>query len=74
MFALVKQRLGGSRLRVACQDGLSRMARIPGSKRRYIRAREGDILIVRPWEVQSDEKCDVVWQYTRSQARKLDWP
>ena len=33
MFAVVAKILGGSRMDVKCQDGNSRMARIPGSKK-----------------------------------------
>lgn len=72
VFAIVNRRLGGSRLKVACADGKSRMARIPGSKKRKIKKlRDGDLLIVKPWDIQ-DEKADVLFSYRRNQARFLD--
>jgi translation initiation factor 1A len=70
-FAVVDKRLGGSRLNVSCDDGKSRMARIPGSKRRKIkRLRIGDLLIVKPWDIQ-DEKADVLFSYRQNQAKFL---
>ena len=70
-FAIVEKRLGGSRLTVSCGDGKSRLARIPGSRKRKIkRIRTGDLLIIKPWEVQ-DEKADVVFHYRRNQAKFL---
>ena len=71
VFAIVHRRLGGSRLKVACADGKSRMARIPGSKKRKIKKlRDGDLLIIKPWDIQ-DEKADVLFSYRRNQARFL---
>ncbi len=71
IFAVVNRRLGGSRLNVACADGKSRMARIPGSKKRKIKKlRTGDLLIIKPWDIQ-DEKADVLFSYRRNQARFL---
>ena len=71
MYAIVSRVLGGSRMSVMCADGKARMARIPGSKKRKIsRIREGDLLIITPWEVQ-DEKADVLFKYKAFQARYL---
>jgi translation initiation factor 1A len=70
-FAVVDKRLGGSRLDVSCGDGKSRMARIPGGKRRkFKKIRTGDLLIIQPWEIQN-EKADVVFHYNKNQARFL---
>ncbi len=60
--------LGGGRLQVACKDGKERMARIPGKIRRNIWVRDGDIVIVIPWEIGGDKKADVVWRYNRIQT------
>jgi translation initiation factor 1A len=35
-------------------------------KRRWVR--EGDIVLVSPWEMQSDERGDIVFRYTQNQA------
>ena len=71
MYAVVSRVLGGSRMSVQCADGKARMARIPGSKKRKIsRIREGDLLIICPWEIQN-EKADVLFKYKTFQARYL---
>lgn len=70
LFAIADSLLGGSRLNVVCEDDKSRLARIPGKYKRRMWIREGDLLIIKPWEFQ-DEKCDVVWRYTKTQASHL---
>ena len=63
--------MGGGRVKVSCQDEKERMCRIPGKIRRRIWVREGDYVIIQPWEVQGDSKGDIVWRYTRIQADYL---
>ena len=70
MFAIAEQLMGGSRMNVICADGKARMARIPGRMKRRARVRAGDLLIVKPWDIQN-EKADVVWRYTRTQSKIL---
>jgi translation initiation factor 1A len=70
LFAIADRLMGGSRIHVICADGKSRMARIPGRMKRKARVRAGDLLIVKPWEIQN-EKADVIWRYTRTQSRIL---
>lgn len=71
LFAVALAMLGGSRIDVYCEDGKRRMARIPGRMKRRIWIKEGDYLVVVPWEVQSDAKCDVKFRYTKTQAKKV---
>lgn len=70
MFGIADQLLGAGKMKVICADGKSRLARIPGKmkKRQWIRV--GDLVIVHPWEFQ-DDKADVVWRYTKTQAINL---
>jgi len=70
LFGIADALQGGSRLKVNCEDGKSRMARIPGKLKRRMWIREGDLVIVRPWDFQND-KCDVVFRYTKTQASYL---
>ena len=70
MYAIADRLMGGSRIHAVCEDGKARMARIPGKMKRKARVRAGDLLIVKPWEIQ-DEKADVVYRYTRTQASTL---
>ncbi|MHB8586276.1 MAG: translation initiation factor eIF-1A [Thermoplasmatota archaeon] len=70
LFGVASQLLGGSRLNVTCEDGVTRMCRIPGKMKRRMWIREGDLCIVSPWDFQPD-KADVVWRYTKTQAQYL---
>ena len=70
MFALAEQILGGRRVNVLCADGETRLARIPGKMRRRQWVREGDLIIVWPWDFQ-DSKADVKHRYTKTQAMYL---
>jgi len=69
VFGVVEQRLGGSRMSVRCLDGKKRICRIPGRLKRKLWVREGDILIIEPWEYDKD-KGDIVFKYRPSQ---VDW-
>lgn len=70
MFALAEQILGGRRVTILCEDGETRLARIPGKMRRRQWVREGDLIIVWPWDFQ-DAKADVKHRYTKTQAMYL---
>jgi len=63
VLGIVKQRLGGSRMRVLCLDGKERICRIPGRLRRALWVRESDVVIIEPWELGGDEKGDVIYKY-----------
>ena len=67
MFAIADQILGGRRGRAVCEDGESRLARIPGKMRRRQWVREGDLVIVQPWDFQ-DSRADVRMRYTKTQS------
>ena len=67
MFAIAERLMGGSRINVVCQDKKSRMARIPGRMKRKQRVRAGDLVIVKPWDIQ-DDKADIIFRYTRTQS------
>jgi len=67
-FGVLEQRLGSSRMRVRCLDGKTRVCRIPGRMKRKLWVREGDIIIIEPWEFGGDEKGDVIYKYTPTQV------
>ncbi|HID26560.1 MAG TPA: translation initiation factor eIF-1A [Methanosarcinales archaeon] len=69
ILATIESMLGANRVRVRCMDGKVRMGRIPGKMKKRIWIREGDIVIVVPWDFENG-KADVVWRYTRPQ---VDW-
>jgi translation initiation factor 1A len=66
----VEQLLGDRRMSIKCTDGNVRLCRIPGKIRRRIWIKEGDIVLVEPWQVQSHKRGDILWRYTIQQA---DW-
>ena len=70
-IGIVEQRLGGSRMRVKCLDLKTRICRIPGRLKRHLWVREGDVVIIEPWEFGGDEKGDVIYKYRKSQVQFL---
>ena len=69
-MGIVKERLGGSRMRVNCLDGNVRICRIPGRLKRSLWVRAGNIVLVEPWELEKDKKGDIIYKYSKSQ---VDW-
>jgi len=69
-FGIADQLMGASRIKVNCEDGRSRLGRIPGKMKKRMWIRTGDLLIVKPWDFQ-DDKCDILYRYTRTQAVNL---
>jgi len=71
VLGIVISMMGASRLLVDCIDGKERMCRIPGKIKRRIWVKDGDVVLIKPWTVESDKKGDLVWRYTRRQAEWL---
>lgn len=69
-FGIVDQRLGASRMRVRCLDEKTRICRIPGRLKRKLWVREGDLVLVEPWEMGGDGKGDIIFKYRPSQ---IEW-
>lgn len=67
IIGIVEEMLGGSRFRINCQDGNTRICRVSGKFKRHAWIRPGDAVILEPWEVQADERGDVVWKYRYGQ-------
>lgn len=70
IFGIANQLLGAARIRVMCEDNVSRMGRITGKMKKKMWIREGDLLIVRPWGFQ-EGKGDILFRYSRTQATYL---
>ena len=66
VLGIIEQRLGSSRMMVKCFDGHSRVCRVPGRFKRRLWLREGNIVLVEPWEFQSKEKGDVLSNYSKA--------
>ncbi|PIN79377.1 translation initiation factor eIF-1A [Candidatus Woesearchaeota archaeon CG10_big_fil_rev_8_21_14_0_10_34_8] len=71
VFGILEQRLGASRNKVRCLDGRTRVCRIPGRLKRGLWVREGDLLLVEPWEHSGDEKGDIIFKYRPTQVAYL---
>ena len=71
IFGTVEMMLGGDKLRVKCNDGNTRICRIPGKLRKKVWMRVGDIVLVEPWGTQPTDRADVVFRYTFTQANWL---
>ena len=67
-LGIVEQRLGGTRMKGRCLDGNNRLCRIPGRLKRRLWVREGDIVLVEPWELTGKEKGDILFKYSHSQT------
>jgi translation initiation factor 1A len=63
--------LGYDRILVKCQDGRELLCRIRGKMKRRVWIREGDVVLVSPWDFQSDQRGDLIWRYTKGQAEQL---
>ena len=62
---------GATNFFVKCTDGKERLCTIPGRLRRSFWIKENDIVLVRPWVVQSDKRGDIVWRYSLLDISKL---
>ncbi len=71
VLGFVEMMLGAGKLRVICEDGKTRICRIPGRLRKRVWIRVNDVVLVQPWKVQSDERGDVIHKYTPTQASWL---
>jgi translation initiation factor 1A len=70
VLGILNRRLGGSRCEVRCLDGKTRICRIPGRLKRKLWVREGDLVLVEPWEFGGNEKGDIIYKYRNIQ---VDW-
>ena len=71
VLGICEQRVGGSRMKVRCMDGKTRICRIPGRLKRRLWVRDGDTLLIEPWELGGDDKGDVLYKYRRLQVEHL---
>ena len=70
VLGIVIAMMGGTRLLVECKDGKERMCRIPGRLRKTIWVKEGNVVIVKPWELD-DKKADILFKYPSNQIAWL---
>jgi translation initiation factor 1A len=71
VLGTVEMMLGADKLRVKCEDGNARITRIPGRLRKRKWVRPNDLVLVQPWVVQTNERADLIFIYTPTQANWL---
>lgn len=69
ILGVVEQRYGGSKMLIKCTDK-SRNCRVPGRYKRKLWLREGDIILIEPWEFDN-EKGDIIFKYNPSAVQWL---
>ena len=70
LIGIVESRLGYGRMNVICSDKKARVCRVPGRFKRKIWIREGDVVLVEPWEFEGDRKGDIIHKY---RMIEVDW-
>lgn len=68
IMGVAEKMLGFDRILVKCQDGKERICRIRGKMKRRMWIRQGDIVLISPWDFQSDKRGDIIWRYKRNQV------
>ena len=68
IFGRVVNLLGSNRLMVECEDGKERICRIPGKLKKRVWTRTDDIVLIKPWDTQSDSRADLVWRYRKNEV------
>ncbi len=63
VLGVVISLLGGARMLVMCKDGKERNCRVPGKLKNKIWVREGNVVIVKPWDIEGDKRGDIIWRY-----------
>ncbi len=70
-IGIVEKRLGGSRMSIRSNTGKDIMARVPGRAKKYLWIREGDIVLLEPWELD-DDKADLIYKFKPNEIKVLE--
>ncbi|MFX1392032.1 MAG: translation initiation factor eIF-1A [Promethearchaeota archaeon] len=76
MFARVVDIYGNDRMEVFCEDEKHRIGRIRGKIKKRVWIRKGDLVIINPWEFETETKdklpkCEITWRYMKSEISWL---
>ncbi|MBC7131380.1 translation initiation factor eIF-1A [Candidatus Bathyarchaeota archaeon] len=71
VLGVAEKMLGFDRILVKCQDGYTRTCRIRGKMKRRAWIRQGDLVLVSPWDFQFETRGDIIWRYKRNQVPLL---
>lgn len=72
VLGVVLRKEGGGKYRIYCTDGEERICRIPGSKKRGLWVKRDNVVLVEPWDIQGDEKGDIIESYSNAETRWLE--
>ncbi len=70
-IGIVEKRLGGSRMNIRSADGKDILARVPGRAKKFLWIREGDIVLLEPWELDKN-KADLIYKYKPNEVKQLE--
>jgi len=70
VVGLITKLLGNERAEVRTADGKVLQCRIPGKLRKRLWFKEGDFVLVAPWDFQPG-KGDLLWRYTKDEVEEL---
>ncbi len=70
VLGILERRLGANHMLIRCLDGKSRICRVPGRLKRRLWLREGNVVLVEPWELGGNEKGDIIWKY---RPNEVEW-
>ncbi|MHA1148386.1 MAG: translation initiation factor eIF-1A [Promethearchaeota archaeon] len=76
MFGRVIEILGNDRMQVFCEDKKNRIGRIRGKIKKRVWIRKGDLVIINPWEWETETKdsmgkCEITWRYMKNEISYL---
>ena len=76
MFGRVVDIYGNERMEIFCEDGQHRIGRIRGKIKKRVWIRKGDLVVVNPWEFETEVKgklgkCEITWRYLRNEISWL---
>jgi translation initiation factor 1A len=71
VLGMAVKMLGCDRIMVNCQDGKQRLCRIRGKLKRRVWIRDGDVVLVSPWNLQSEARGDIFFRYRQNQVSLL---
>ncbi len=71
VLGIATRMLGFDRMMVKCQDGRERLCRVRGKLKRRVWIRVGDVVLVSPWDFQSDVRGDIFARYRRNETAWL---
>ncbi|MBU4246616.1 translation initiation factor eIF-1A [archaeon] len=71
LLGIVESRLGFGKMNIICSDRKARICRVPGKYRQHLWVKEGEIVLVEPWQFEGDKKGDIIYKYRKAQASWL---